>query len=215
MSAKANKANSEKLETSHIPACNQFRITSRGIIVENEQILFVSDEGQYWYTPGGRLEPEEDLKACLEREVFEETGLIVKAGSLLYVQECMDIKVLSHKIHFYFQTTIQEGKISDHWLDAGGAVKYRQFFSMEDIRNNQNIIPRFLAELDWNDALNVQENLSQQLNQDKLVEPVRSGHSIYRGCITTRGFESLGHFLAPPAGNAHHDLKMREANQKV
>lgn len=161
---------------------NQFRITARGIIIENEQILFVSDEGQYWYTPGGRLEPHESLETCVEREAFEETGLVVKAGPLLFVQECLDVKVNTHKIHFYFLTTIQEGAVSEHWLDAGGSVKYRNFFSYPEIKNNINIIPRFLSELEWNEEKTLLDNLTRHLHTSQLL---------YRGCILTRGFEML------------------------
>lgn len=164
---------------------NQFRITARGIIIENEQILFVSDEGKYWYTPGGRLEPDESMEACVEREIFEETGLVVKAGPLLFVQECLDIKDSTHKIHFYFLTSVQTGTVSEHWFDTGGSVKYRQFFSPSDIKNDTHIVPRFLMALEWDEAFTVQENLSRHLNSN-------GSQTFYRGCIFTRGFEMIG-----------------------
>lgn len=170
---------------SPLNSCTQFRITARGLIVEDDRILFVSDEGEYWYTPGGRLEPEESLQTCVEREVFEETGLVVSAGPLLYVQECFDAKDATHKIHFYFLTTVKEGTVSEHWFDAGGSVKYRQFFSYEAIQKNKNIIPRFLVELDWDDTLDLKENLSHHLKSGP------GAHSFYQGSIVTRGFETV------------------------
>jgi len=33
-----------------------------------------------WEFPGGKLEPGEDVRACVEREVLEEAGLVVTAG---------------------------------------------------------------------------------------------------------------------------------------
>lgn len=174
--------NSKSTEANDSNPFHQFRITARGIIIENEQILFVSDEGQYWYTPGGRLEPGESLQNCVEREVFEETGLIVKAGPLLYVQESLDTKDSTHKIHFYFHTTVKEGTVSEHWFDAGGSVQYRQFFNYETIKENEHIIPRFFAELDWDSALSLGENLFKNL-------PI--SHAFYQGCILSRGFEML------------------------
>jgi len=37
-----------------------------------------------WEFPGGKLEPGEDIRACVEREVLEETGLVVTAGEPLH-----------------------------------------------------------------------------------------------------------------------------------
>ncbi len=37
-----------------------------------------------WEFPGGKLEPGEEVRACAEREVLEEVGLVVTAGALLH-----------------------------------------------------------------------------------------------------------------------------------
>ena len=42
-----------------------------------------------WEFPGGKREPHESLTACLERELYEELGLRVRAGELLCeLSEC-------------------------------------------------------------------------------------------------------------------------------
>jgi 8-oxo-dGTP pyrophosphatase MutT (NUDIX family) len=43
-----------------------------------------SDNGR-WCLPGGHMEPGETLAECVEREVWEETGLRVAAGRLIGV----------------------------------------------------------------------------------------------------------------------------------
>jgi 8-oxo-dGTP pyrophosphatase MutT (NUDIX family) len=43
-----------------------------------------ADNGR-WCLPGGHMEPGETLAECLEREVWEETGLRVEAGRLIGV----------------------------------------------------------------------------------------------------------------------------------
>jgi 8-oxo-dGTP diphosphatase len=40
-----------------------------------------------WHIPGGKLEPGEDLSACCEREIFEETGLKARAGPIIAVAD--------------------------------------------------------------------------------------------------------------------------------
>ncbi len=41
----------------------------------------------YWVLPGGRLEPDETIPECAEREVREETGLSTRFSGVLYVGE--------------------------------------------------------------------------------------------------------------------------------
>lgn len=40
-----------------------------------------------WAFPGGRVEPRESLSAAVERELAEETGLVVRCGELIGVTE--------------------------------------------------------------------------------------------------------------------------------
>lgn len=160
---------------------NHFRIAARGLIVQDNKLLFVSDEGRYWYPPGGRLEGNENLRTCVEREVYEETGFTVKTGPLLYVQECIDVRDNMHKIHFYFQTTIEKGSLDNNWCDEGGSVLYRQFFSFEEIKTQNTILPRFLGTADWQSAISAASNHSH------------IDHRLYQGCILMRGFEMIDH----------------------
>lgn len=63
-----------------------------GAVVEREGALLLvrhqkPDRDPYWVLPGGRLEPEETLPECAEREVAEETGLSARFSGVLYVSE--------------------------------------------------------------------------------------------------------------------------------
>lgn len=127
------------------PKSSAFRIAARGLIVQDEQLLLVSNDGEYWYLPGGQLEKEEDLPQCVEREVYEETGLVVSIGQLLHVLECMDVEANLHKVHFYFRAEVTRGQLNPAWEDEGGVVRYRRFFSLQEIEENVSVLPRFLT----------------------------------------------------------------------
>lgn len=148
----------------------KMRIAARGLVVVKDKLLLVSNDNVYWYLPGGRIDSPETLTQCVEREVYEETGLTVRADSLLHVCESFDLKDGQHKINFYFQTELLAGTLNDHWNDADGVVQFRRFFTLEELKQSTHIYPRFLEKGEW---------LTRDLNLSK----------IYQGFVTRRGFE--------------------------
>lgn len=68
----------------------QPRIRLTGILIENGHLLIVRQRRRRhtnWNLPGGQLEAGETVAAGLTRELFEETGLAVEVGELLYVTD--------------------------------------------------------------------------------------------------------------------------------
>ena len=54
---------------------NWFRYRTGGIIINNNKMLFVKSAiGDYYYMVGGGVHLGETSKACIEREIYEETG---------------------------------------------------------------------------------------------------------------------------------------------
>ncbi len=151
-----------------------FRIVARGLVVHEGKLLFVSNENKYWYIPGGQLEGEETLLQCAEREVFEETGLVVKAGRLVNVLECLDIERDIHRICFYFETRLISGTLRSDWVDLGyNVVQHRRFFSIDEIIDNRNMLPRFLTKGEWRYPLSGETG------------------GPYQGFVRARGFEMI------------------------
>jgi 8-oxo-dGTP diphosphatase len=63
-----------------------------GAVVEREGALLLvrhqkPGRDTYWVLPGGRLEPDETIPECAEREVAEETRLSARFSGVLYVSE--------------------------------------------------------------------------------------------------------------------------------
>lgn len=57
------------------------RESCRGLVIENGKILLSHERHKdVFMSPGGGIEQGEAMKACCEREILEETGLIVTAG---------------------------------------------------------------------------------------------------------------------------------------
>lgn len=159
-----------------------FRIAARGLVVKDNRLLFVSNEGHYWYLPGGGVEENEDLCTCVEREIFEETGLKVRTGKLLYVLESFDLKDNVHKINFYFQTTLISGDISDNWSDTDNCVQFRRYFGLEEIQAKNTFIPHFLKDGKWLQACS-------GISLDQSNEDIEEKDEVYQGCLTVHGFE--------------------------
>ena len=68
---------------------------SAGVIVEDQgRVLLVNHvrPGRYdfWVCPGGGVKGDESLEQAAAREAFEETGLTVQVGQLLYIEELIN-----------------------------------------------------------------------------------------------------------------------------
>ena len=64
------------------------RVSGRGIVINNDKILLNKfGNGEYYNIPGGGVEPGETVKQAVIREIFEESGLDVTVGDLIYASE--------------------------------------------------------------------------------------------------------------------------------
>jgi ADP-ribose pyrophosphatase YjhB (NUDIX family) len=133
-------------------AAHAIEVTARALVVDRGRLLVVSDDGEYWYTPGGRLQPGETLVECAAREVAEETGLRVEATDLLHVAEFVEPEHERHKVECYFLAIIRDSELRPDWVDSGGEVSLRRFMTRDEIRRRDNVYPTFLAEGTWLDG---------------------------------------------------------------
>lgn len=127
----------------------QIQVTARALVTKGDDLLLVSNDGRIWYTPGGRLQPDESLHDCIRREVHEETGLQVTPGDLVHVFEYSETKHRRHKVECYFLATLDAGEFNDDWTDLDGPVKHMRFFTPEEVQTEEHIYPQFLKKGNW------------------------------------------------------------------
>jgi ADP-ribose pyrophosphatase YjhB (NUDIX family) len=127
-------------------------VAARALVTRGgRDLVLVSDDGRTWYTPGGRLAPGESLKECVVREVYEETGLKVDVGDLVYVAEFWEQEFNRHKPKCFFLATLQAGELPQGWTDLDGLVSHMRFFAEEEWR--VSVHAAFLRQLDADDLL--------------------------------------------------------------
>jgi len=86
----------------------EFLVRACGILIHEDSVLVQEGDdgrgGRGYALPGGHLEFEETLAACMSREFYEESGLNVEAEKLVYVHENFYTlkRVATHEIGFYF-----------------------------------------------------------------------------------------------------------------
>lgn len=92
-----------------------------------------SDNGR-WCLPGGHMESGESLAECVEREVWEETGLRIEAGHLIGVYSSPHVLLVypdgnrTQIVAFVFEAAVLGGELglSDETTEAG-------YFSPDEI----------------------------------------------------------------------------------
>lgn len=94
------------------------RIRCAVILVQGLKILLVKHldavHGEvFWVPPGGGLEDQdESIFGCAAREVFEETGLQVTPGRLVYLREFMDGASNTRNLELFFLGLSYSGELT-------------------------------------------------------------------------------------------------------
>lgn len=138
---------------------DKLRVRVCGICLQNNALLLVNHRGLYegrdfWAPPGGGLIFGETVRQCLQREFREETGLEIKAGRFLFVNEFLQPPL--HALELFFEVEPCGGELktgTDPELEPDNQliaeVSYKSFREMNQIPlNAKHIILHELVNLD-------------------------------------------------------------------
>jgi len=95
------------------------RVRACSLIIENDSILlieFTDEDGVHFNLPAGGTEPGETIKEAVKREAYEEAGVEVEVGDLVFISENaphmtgrnQDV----HGLSLMFRCFIKEGSVA-------------------------------------------------------------------------------------------------------
>lgn len=129
------------------------RISAGGIVVYKEKVLLVhhcmENRYDFWVLPGGGVEGDEGIFIAVEREIWEETNLRVKAQRIAYVEELIDEGRYICK--FWICCDLENGHLSinNKAADEGFLIDAR-YFAKEELQG-MNAYPPILKDGFWDD----------------------------------------------------------------
>lgn len=131
----------------------RFRLRAAGIIIENNHVLFATNDSEkYYYSIGGAVNLGESMEQAVCREVFEETGIHYEIDRLAFVQENFFrrddgmLKGLTcHEITFYFLMKSRgTQQLNSHSLTQG--IPEKMCWLPIDKLSEYEAYPKFFAQ---------------------------------------------------------------------
>ena len=131
----------------------RYGISAASLVVKDERILLVHhyEEGAYefWASPGEKLEGNESILQCAQRETLEETGLSVTPERIAYVQEF--VQPGYHFGKFFILCSDSRGEIGVANRDADETFLVdARFLSQEDLAG-VDVRPEVIRREFWHD----------------------------------------------------------------
>ncbi len=137
----------------------RLRIRSCGILIEGEQLLLVQllspvSNKRVWTPPGGGVRFGESVREALRREFKEETGLEVKVGDLVMVNELR--KDRYQAVEFFFRVERTGGSLKkgmdperDNSSQIISKVEFKQIRNLDELE----LVPEELKGKPWEAGL--------------------------------------------------------------
>lgn len=134
---------------------NWFRYRAAGLVVEDGNVLFISDDKlDYLYTVGGGVHMGEKSEGCVRREMKEETGVDYEIDHLAVICEnffdgsggIID-GYNCHCLEFYYlMKSTGKTKLESNSINADGNREKLVWVPLDEI-DKYNIRPSFLKDM--------------------------------------------------------------------
>lgn len=133
------------------------RIRAAGIILNDRQrillVRHVDHTGEWWGPPGGGFSSRDTSTVdTVKREVFEETGLTVDVGPLIYVREFSETSTGIHHMEIFYLITEYTGTETIENLKGQGGdefmIKGLKWFAQNDF-HHETVYPEELKNDFW------------------------------------------------------------------
>ena len=131
----------------------RFQLRAAAVVAHDRFVLLHRLEGhEFWALPGGRVEPGEDARSTLVREMSEELAEPVECGELVYVVENFFSHAgrPNHEVGLYFAARLKPGsalldRSRSHWGSEGVHRLEFRWFAVEQL-TALDLRPSFLRQ---------------------------------------------------------------------
>ncbi len=137
------------------------RVRVAALIVEHGHILLVKhvhpETGAVWWVPpgGGVEEVDKDIFDCARRETFEESGLSVTLGRIVYIREFCDLETDTYHLELFLNSSAHAGELTIRHIQGTGPDEHY----IKDVRwiakgemQDMVVYPEILKDAFWEDV---------------------------------------------------------------
>jgi len=116
------------------------RVAVGAVVLHENKVLLVlrgkAPAKDVWAIPGGRVHLGETLQDAAERETFEETGLLVQAGEVIYTFDAIEQDEVG-KIRFHYVILDLEAKLvtDQQTITPGDDAQDARWFTLQEINH--------------------------------------------------------------------------------
>lgn len=148
----------------------RYGISAAALIVQNDRVLLVNhrESGKYdfWVPPGGSLSGSESILDCARRETFEETGLTVELGHILYIQEFWEPGY--HFCKFFILCTAFSGDLTLTNKEPGETFLVDVRFFTQEALQQITVFPTVLKDSFWQE-IRAEHPITRYLGLERLM----------------------------------------------